>query len=253
MKRKLIPGWILAVALATALPVGAQQTTPEKQEVRPTRERESKQKEPAEKEVVPLIVYIPPPRGTPRARVGAATRGVREDFPRLEVLAPDHVGLTLEAQPTLTWYISGLTDTRIDLALIDDESVKPLLEITLTHPVDPGVHALRLEDYGVSLESGTTYQWFVVLVPDSERRSNDIIAGGAIERVAPAEGLRRDLASAERSRIPGLLATHGIWYDAIASLSDLMESDPADPELRRARAELLEQIGLQDVAPAVGP
>ena len=80
MKVRRIPGWILAVALATALPVTAQQTTPETQgkEVRPVQEPEEPEitgeQLPAE-EVVPLPVYIPPPRGTPSTRVGAATRG----------------------------------------------------------------------------------------------------------------------------------------------------------------------------------
>src|SRR4051794_27821202 len=40
-------------------------------------------------------VYQPPMRGAPSGRVGGGTRGAAGGMPTLDVLAPDHVGLTL--------------------------------------------------------------------------------------------------------------------------------------------------------------
>ena len=49
------------------------------------------------------VVYHPPLRGAPAGRIGGASRGGAPGvaLPALEVLAPDHVGLTAREQPTL--------------------------------------------------------------------------------------------------------------------------------------------------------
>jgi hypothetical protein len=193
-------------------------------------------------------IYIPPSRGAAKTRVGAATRGPREDYPKLDVLAPDHVGWTFEEQPTLWWYLSGRADTRIDIAVIDDTSTEPLLLVTVSPPLDGGMQSLRLAEHGLRLEPGRTYQWFVALVPDPARRSNDVIASGAIERREMDDDLGRELASADASRSYAVLAKYGMWYDALDVLSDHIAADPADPELRAARASLLEEVGLEAAA-----
>jgi hypothetical protein len=43
-------------------------------------------------------------------------------------------------------------------------------------------------------------------------------------------------------------AVRGFWYDAMACLCELIDSNPSDPALRRLRASLLIQIGLPGVA-----
>jgi hypothetical protein len=110
---------------------------------------------------------------------------------------PEDGGLTVEAQPVLYWYLSGETKGRIDVTIVDEASVTPLLETTIAGPLAPGVHPIRLADHQISLQPGVNYQWFVALVPDAERRSNDVIAGGGIERVVPSDPLREKLAAAQ--------------------------------------------------------
>jgi hypothetical protein len=43
-------------------------------------------------------------------------------------------------------------------------------------------------------------------------------------------------------------AEQGLWYDAFASISDLIVAAPDNQILRNQRASLLQQIGLQEVA-----
>ena len=43
-------------------------------------------------------------------------------------------------------------------------------------------------------------------------------------------------------------ASRGFWYDSMACLCDLIDSNPSDQVLRRQRAGLLNQIGLAKVA-----
>jgi hypothetical protein len=70
--------------------------------------------------------------------------------------------------------------------------------------------------------------------------ADDQIANGCVTRVAePAEvsGQRRSVAA---------LAQAGLWYDALAAISDEIEVRPAYPHPRQARDSLLEQAELTE-------
>jgi Domain of Unknown Function (DUF928) len=85
------------------------------------------------------------------------------------------------------------------------------------------------------------------VVSDRNYRSKDILSGGLIERVEPStvrlEAMPRDPLSAAR-----MYADAGVWYDALASISALIEDRPGDALLRSQRAALLEQVGLLEIA-----
>jgi len=164
------------------------------------------------------------------------------------VLAPaDHVGLTIDEQPSLYWYLSGAVTCPIAVTLIDEQTVQPLLEITLSPPVSPGVQRLRLADHNLHLLPGVHYKWSVALVPDPNERSKDLITGTAIERIEPTDPLRAQLAQADTATLPTLYAEAGLWYDALTALSDLIEGAPDDAVLRQQRTSLLGQVGLRDI------
>jgi hypothetical protein len=128
-----------------------------------------------------------------------------------------------------------------------DRAVKPLLEVRLPQPVQPGVQRIRLADYGVNLEPGVQYKWFVTVVVDSARRSRDVLAGGTIERVEPASELSARIAGARPEALPMIYAEAGLWYDALGAIADLLEQTPNDPTIREGRAQLLSQAGLPKV------
>jgi hypothetical protein len=48
--------------------------------------------------------------------------------------------------------------------------------------------------------------------------------------------------------MPHLYAEAGLWYDALAATSDLIDAAPHDVGLRQRRAALLEQVELPDIA-----
>ena len=197
---------------------------------------------------VSIPVYRPPLRGAPIGRVGGGTRGTGSDVPVLAAFVPDHIGLTTREQPSLFWFLSAPTDYVAEFTLIDDQSIQPLLEKRFDPPVQAGVHRIRIEDSVVRLSTNTRYRWFVALIVDPRHRSKDIIAGGSMEYIGLQEGLRARLAQAERSDVPNINAEAGIWYDALSSISDLIEKSPQDPLLQEKRASLLEQVGLSEVA-----
>jgi hypothetical protein len=205
------------------------------------------------------IVYVPPSRGQARHTAGAGTRGISpnagragEARPRVAIVAPrDHVGLTTSAAPTLYWHLSAPTTTRIELTVVDDEAIEPVVQVALPGPVAAGLHAIELSKLGVELAPAKTYRWFVALVHDAHRRSKDELAEGAIERVTP------DPVGAPSRSSPSALsgpetvsalhdaarraAREGYWYDAFADLSVAIERDPSDGGLVAERRALLEQ------------
>ncbi len=192
------------------------------------------------------VIYTPPPRGgSTGTRMGGGTRGASA-APRIAVLAPDHIGLTTRAQPSLVWYLSEQTRAPVELTVIADNAVEPLAVKRLPSPQRAGIHVEDLAKHGIQLAEGTIYNWYVALVLDPKARDSDVVAGGAIERRAPTPELTAALEAGQPSY--RVLAENGIWYDAIADLSAAIAAVPADTPAGRAlhaeRASLLEQVGV---------
>lgn len=191
------------------------------------------------------LVYRPPLRGAPGGRVGGGSRG--GGSVSVTALVPEGRALTSLEQPSLSWYLSSTTPAPVEVTISDDRAVKPLLEVRLPQPVQSGVQRIRLSDYGVKLEPGVQYKWFVTVVVDSARRSRDVLAGGTIERVEPSPELRARLADARPETLPMIYAEAGLWYDALGAIADLLDQTPNDPTIREGRAQLLSQAGLPKV------
>ena len=192
----------------------------------------------------PVPVYKPPLRGAPATRVGGASRSKQDGGLILSVLAPESTGLTSRAQPTLYWYSSKGLAAPLEFTLNDEHAIKPLVE-TKVNASQPGIHALWL-NYTLQLE--VEYQWAIAVVADPNQRAGDIIASGTIKRVQPSATLADHLNSASKPQLSFLYAQEGFWYDAIATLSEQIDAQPANRRLREQRAALLDQVGLTNVA-----
>jgi hypothetical protein len=193
------------------------------------------------------VQYRPPAGDLAPRRVGGSVRGQAAATPWVTVLAPDHLALTLSEHPRLLWFLSAPTDARIEVALVDPRRPDPLVEAVVAGG-QAGIHVFDAARYGVTLERGVPYEWSVAVVTDPEQRSRDLVTGAAIMRVAPSDALHDRLRAAEAERRVALLAAEGIWYDALATLSERVAARPDDRGLHGRRAALLEQAGLGEVA-----
>jgi Domain of Unknown Function (DUF928) len=200
-------------------------------------------------ESVPTPLYTPPKKLTPRARVGGGLRGTDGNDPVLVALVPDHVGLTVKKTPILNWFLSKPTTYPLRFTLIDIRSVTPLHEGLIPTPVHAGVQSINLKDWNLALEPDVQYRWYISAIRNPDSPSQDIVAGGVIERcefsVCLVE-MEVDLSCDRQSVLRNAL--RGFWYDAMACLCELIDSNPTDQALRRQRAALLNQIGLSGVA-----
>lgn len=196
-----------------------------------------------------MPVYKPRARGPSRGRVDGGFRGGQGGEPVLKVLAPaDHVGETVKKRPALFWFLSSPTSYPIVFTLEDTTRYQPIVERTLPAPTKAGIQIIRLSDFEHMLEERVQYRWHISIVVDPESRSKDIHAMGVIERRPYTEDLFLNTTCQDPRDAICLYAEAGLWYDAIAVISDLIAAHPNDRVLRLQRAALLEQIGLVDVA-----
>lgn len=195
-----------------------------------------------------MPTYNAPPHVTPRARVGGGLRGSEGSDPAVAALVPDHVGITVKQHPELNWFLSKRTSLPIRFTLIDERSIRALVEKSITAPEKAGVQAIKLSDIDFALQPNVQYRWYVSLIKDIDSPSRDIVTGGIIERCEFSECLVLDATTTCSRDAVALSASKGFWYDAMACLCGLIETDPDDIGLRKQRAALLKQVGLHEVA-----
>lgn len=186
------------------------------------------------------IVFTPYDANAPDATVGGSIRGAEGNL-SVAVLAPGQLAVTAQAKPELYWFASSPVEDPVELVLIEEGGEEPVVEVTLNPPMQAGIHAFQIDQE--ALQVGTSYQWSVAVVTDPDARSNDVFASALMTRIeAPANApeFSDDLARAR------WLAGQGIWYDAMAALSQAARS--GSDQARATRAALLGQVGLDEIA-----
>jgi hypothetical protein len=245
--RKALTQSILT-ALAATLVTGAIGADKEPVKIAQLSPEDKKQDVPA----TAAIAYKAPLRGAPATRVGGGTRSVGAKPITVSALVPNDTGYTTHEKPVLYWYVSEALDHPVELTITSTESLDaaatPIVELKLAPPTQPGVHALSLAQHNITLKPGVEYQWFVAAVVNPAQRSNDVVAGGTIKRVAETDAVRARVKETPAANRPALYASEGIWYDAVEDLSRLISAEPSNRSLREQRAALLEQVGLKEAA-----
>ena len=194
------------------------------------------------------IKFRPPTAGTASVRVTGGSRGTGDAAITLDVLAPDAIGMTTQEQPSLFWFQSKPAQAKFELTLLQENKVKPLVQVSMERSNKAGIQRLKLSEHGVKLAPGMEYQWVVALVTDPDNRSTDLVASGVIKRVELTVDLKRKISQATPTSLGGVYAEAGIWYDALAALSDEVEAQPGNRSARENRSDLLRQAGLKTAA-----
>jgi hypothetical protein len=245
---------VFGIAMALMAPgIAAAESDPADEKAESASETPAKELEPvsAAPPARPIqLLYVAPDRGKPVKPTGGATRGSDKKIPLMFALTPDHVGQTVSAQPSLFWYLDRIPDASmgIEFVLFDQASDEPEVAAALAAPERAGIQRIRLSDYGVELKPGAEYEWSVTLVVDPQKRSKDVVVTGWIDRIEHSGKLAARLESASGTSAAAIYAEEGIWYDSFAALSDQIEGNPDDANLRTQRIEVLRQVGLDQVA-----
>ncbi len=176
-------------------------------------------------------------------------RGTDGTEPELQALVPDHVGMTVSRSPALNWFLSKPTTHEIRFTLVDNRVIRPLHEGPIPNPKQAGIQTISLKEMGLTLDPNVQYRWYVSVVRDADSPSQDIVAGGIIEHCELSECLTV-MDARLTCNMQGVIdnARAGFWYDAMGCICDLINGDPSNSKLRRIRAALLKQVGLNGVA-----
>ncbi|MGF1493146.1 MAG: DUF928 domain-containing protein [Microcoleaceae cyanobacterium] len=220
---------------------------------------------------VPDASFRPPKgRGRPRQSLGAGTRGScltsNEKERPLTALVPENkadpensVGLTLRGHPQFLVYIPESSATMGEFYIGLEEEVDGrrgpqvvLNDVYVTEiklPDEPGLISLQLPQEEVGLEVGQTYRWYFSITCDGPDRSGDPTVSGVVHRVDIPELSRRARLTSLLERV-SLYAEQGIWYDTLAGLAALRQSNPDDESLEQEWQSLLDSdtVNLSEIS-----
>ncbi|MCP4348817.1 MAG: DUF928 domain-containing protein [Desulfobacterales bacterium] len=163
---------------------------------------------------------------------------------RMSPFASEHTGLTTNSQPSLRFYLSAPWPGNIEFALNNPDIIEPVLETSIKGPFREGVYRINIADSNFTLRPDIEYEWFIAIILDPEERSGDFLGSGTIRHVEPSDKLSKDLASYTEDKQHFAYAENGYWYDAVESLSSLIDAEPGNNTLRTQRSDLLRQVNL---------
>lgn len=194
------------------------------------------------------IVFKPHDVGAPEVTDAGGVRGISAP-PKLSVLAPERLSLSLSPSPTLYWYASKGSATPVRFTLLSDDPnvVDPVLEVDLGAHAGPGIYAVPLAHYGVRLDGQSLYSWSVSVASTDDALSAKPVSQTWLEH-SPSADIASSLLFSSPFEQVVKLAGEGYWYDAINVVSQQIEAGDRSVPWREIRARLLDQIGLQQIA-----
>ena len=186
-----------------------------------------------------------------RRTTGGGTRGggCGESTPiGTTALAPQTVlGQTISTRPTLTWFVADeepyLVQVRFYRYLSTDpaeDRIEPMITYDIGQS-QPGYMTFTLPDDQPALAIGEIYHWKVFLDCVPSQPSKRSIARANLQVVAPPAGF---VATGDPVQQAAQYEAAGLWYDAIAVLSQA----PVSPAAAAFRRELVAELAEQEAA-----
>ena len=189
-----------------------------------------------------------PPRGAPGKRKGA---GSRNDCPPGEFIAlvpGTNFGLTTSEGPTFWFYVPYSDNRKLQAEFwLRNKERKDVYKETFTLQNTPGIVKITLPETVSPLVTEDLYRWrFSVICNPTDRLYYDFVSGG-VERISISSDLEKQLKGKNpRNRI-AVYAQQGLWFDALTALAELRLANPQDKILAQDWADLLEQVGLEEI------
>ncbi|AMW28616.1 DUF928 domain-containing protein [Arthrospira platensis] len=211
------------------------------------------------------MAFEPPPgQGMPTRTAAGGSRGSCPDVQQLsqtltalvpnliqpQEIGPDMRGLTVQAKPTLFFYLPALVGTEVAFSLKDEDGFD-IYQTSLPIPQKPGIVSIRIPDDAPSLEAGKNYRWSFGIVCETSNAGNIpevVFVSGEIQRIQLDNDLSQKLAIAKPLEQAAIYAQYGIWFESLATLATLRQQQPEDFTLASHWRELLNSVGLENVA-----
>lgn len=166
------------------------------------------------------------------------------------LLPKTDIGLTVTGFPKFFVYLSNIPASKAEFVLTDAANEDNVVyETSFSLPGQSGIVSFSVPEGTNSAELvvGKTYRWFFSIVCDPNDRSADIIIWGHIQRVELKSTLANQLKTAPAEDYPSFYAASGIWFETLATLTELRHAHPHDSELEAAWQNLLKSVVGLDV------
>ncbi|MBD1867731.1 DUF928 domain-containing protein [Cyanobacteria bacterium FACHB-471] len=189
------------------------------------------------------VATRPRPRpitGTPDgSRTGGGTRPGESasqcrqtTHPPTALVPEDGKGATAMESPVVWFYMPYTNQdvTTVEFSVHDRNETTTLYRSSVQVAEVPGVMGITIP---IALEMEEAYQWKLMINCGSENYGHrDFALDGWITRTTPDPAFE----------------WNGVWYDALTELATRYRSNPEDTAVRTAWINLLEQVGLADLA-----
>ena len=156
-------------------------------------------------------------------------------------------GLTTVERPTFLDYVPQTSAQKAFFSLKDkDENY--YYQTTLPIPETPGIVSFKLPADAPALEIGKSYQWSFVTICGERLAVDDPRVEGHIQRIELNTQLSSQLKNLSPLERAALYGSDGIWYETVATLAQLRQSQPNDLTLAATWENLLKSVGLEAIA-----
>ncbi|MEM6518683.1 MAG: DUF928 domain-containing protein [Cyanobacteria bacterium P01_D01_bin.71] len=193
------------------------------------------------------VPYNPPNRGAPGRSSTVRDAGSRGCG--IIALEPTqtHWGETLQPQPTF-WVFLLEADRTVQLTVAAEGSEDIAYTATYAEIPQVGVSRLSPPEDVPALEPDVPYRW-TLSVDCPDESGEDPATTGIVVRRSPSEEFTQQLDAADTADRIALLASYGLWYDALTEIGDWRLQDPQSDTAFLAWASLLEHdtVQLHDV------
>ncbi|MBE9042050.1 DUF928 domain-containing protein [Oscillatoriales cyanobacterium LEGE 11467] len=177
-----------------------------------------------------------------------ATQKCQQDtaypLPMTPLLPDSSRGLTVATHPTFFVYIPPTSAPKAYFIIKDTTNDLEVYQTMLPLTQTAGVIGIELPDSAPPLEVGKTYRWFVGLLCQPSQTDLPIVEGN-IERIELDSELTVNASLEEQAVSYG---ASGIWYDTIERVVQLRQQQPDNEMLSRTWWELLDSVGLAEIA-----
>lgn len=209
------------------------------------------------------ISFDPPPLPPDPPPGGRRGGGARRDTcpvvtPELTALVPSYQqpasvtnvwGLTTETHPTLWFYVPYTQDVNYftEFVLQDEES-ETIYQQAIALPEKPGIISVSLPNNAPPLDLEKRYRWFLTINCNQQKQSPPIYVEGVIQRIDLNQKITQQLQTATSLQQVAIYAENGIWHQALTTLAKLHQQNPEDTQLKTQWRNLLNSIGLDNIA-----
>jgi Domain of Unknown Function (DUF928) len=204
-------------------------------------------------------IFTPPiDNSAPRNAAGGASRtNLQGDYASgqglsvaLMALTPQSFyGTTLSERPVFMVYVPS-SDAREIVFSIKDQDDNMHYQMRLPAPAEAGVVAIQLPADAPALELGKNYHWYTAVLVDGSMSPSTPFVDAWVQRIEASPELAQAMKLERGVRDVEILAKGGVWYDSISALARLRTAQPTSETLADNWGELLNSVGLDDVATA---